>query len=50
MLKLLFVRARFDATEEHQIRKLARSRHAPGHWMLRVRVIPQSWERTRTAI
>ncbi len=48
MPKLLFARAAQDEKEEHQIRKLAGSRHAPGDWILRAKMIVGSWERKRT--
>jgi transposase len=48
MPKLLFARAPLDDTEERQIRKLAGSRHAPGDWIARARMIVGSWEKRRT--
>lgn len=48
MPKLLFARAARDAEEERQIRKLAASRHAPGDWILRARMIARSWAGQRT--
>jgi len=48
MPKLLFAHAARDEKEEHQIRKLAGSRHAPADWILRARMIVGSWERKRT--
>lgn len=48
MPKLLFARSPHDETEAHQIRKLAGSRHAPGDWILRARMIVCSWEGKRT--
>ena len=50
MPKLLFARAPVDEKEEHQIRKLAGSRHAPGDWITRARMIVRSWEGKRTTI
>jgi len=51
MPKLLFARAPLDSKEEHQMRKLAGSRHAPGDWITRAKMIVGSWERKRmTAI
>lgn len=47
MPKLLFARAAQDEKEEHQIRKLAGSRHAPGDWILRAKMTVGSWERER---
>lgn len=48
MPKLLFARPPQDETEEHRIRKLAGSRHAPADWLLRAKMIVASWERKRT--
>lgn len=48
MPKLLFARPPQDDIEERQIRKLARSRHAPGDWIMRARVIMRSWGGRRT--
>jgi transposase len=48
MPKLLRARAATDETEERQIRRLAQSRHAPGDWILRARMIVRSWEGLRT--
>ena len=48
MPKLLFARPPLDAKEEQQIRKLAGSRHAPGDWIFRARMIVRSWEGKRT--
>jgi transposase len=50
MPKLLFAREPQDEKEEHQIRKLAGSRHAPGDWIRRARMIVGSWEHKRTTI
>jgi transposase len=50
MPKLLFARAPLDEKEDHQIRKLAGSRHAPGDWILRARMIAGSWEGKRTTV
>jgi len=49
MPKLLSARPPQDAEEEHQIRKLAGSRHAPGDWIQRATIILRSWEGQRTA-
>ena len=35
--------------EERQVRKLAASRHAPGDWIRRARMIAHSWDGARTA-
>lgn len=48
MPKLLFARAPIDEQEERQVRKLAGSRHAPGDWITRAKMIVGSWERKRT--
>ena len=50
MPKLLFARPPLDPKEEQQIRKLAGSRHAPGDWIRRARMIVHSWEGKRTTI
>jgi hypothetical protein len=39
MPKLLHARAPQDAAEEHKVRKLANSRHAPSDWIMRARMI-----------
>lgn len=49
MPKLLRARPPTDATEERQVWKLARSRHAPGDWIRRARMIARSWDGLRTA-
>jgi transposase len=49
MPKLLRARPPLDATEERQVRKLAASRHAPGDWIERARMIARSWDGLRTA-
>jgi transposase len=49
MPKLLRARAPHNAQEEYKIRKLARSRHAPGDWIARARIISLSWQGLRTA-
>jgi transposase len=48
MPKLLFARPPLDDPEARQTRKLAGSRHAPGDWILRARMIVGSWERKST--
>ena len=48
MPKLLCARAAVDAEEEQQIRKLAASRHAPGDWIARARMVARSWDGLRT--
>ncbi len=46
--RLLCARRPEDA-EEGKVRKLAGSRHAPGDWIFRARIISLSWEGLRTA-
>jgi transposase len=48
MPKLLRARPPQDTEEERQVRKLANSRHAPGDWIHRARMIVQSWDGLRT--
>lgn len=48
MPKLLCARAAVDAKEERQVRKLAASRHAPGDWIRRARMVARSWDGLRT--
>jgi transposase len=48
MPKLIFARSPQDQEEEHRIHKLARSRHGPGHWLMRARIIAASWQGQRT--
>ena len=48
MPKLLVARPPRDEAEERQVRRLARSRHAPGDWIRRARMIARSWEGLRT--
>ena len=43
MPKLLAARRPRDEVEERQVRKLAGSRHAPGDWILRARMVVLSW-------
>jgi transposase len=47
--KLLHARVPEDPAEESKIRKLAGSRHAPGDWIFRARIIAFSWQGLRTA-
>ncbi len=49
MPKLLCARAAVDAAEERQIRTLAASRHAPGDWIMRARMVARSWDGLRTS-
>jgi transposase len=48
MPKLLRARAPQDRVEEQRVRKLANSRHAPGDWIMRARMIVRSWDGLRT--
>ena len=48
MPKLLRARAPQDGVEEHKVRKLANSRHAPADWMMRAQMIASSWDGRRT--
>ncbi len=48
MPKLLRAREPQDDVEQRQIRRLARSRHAPGDWIRRARMIVRSWDGLRT--
>lgn len=48
MPTLLFARPAQDPTEERQVRKLASSRHAPGDWIRRSKMITLSWHGLRT--
>ena len=47
MPKLLVARPPQDDLEARQVRKLAGSRHAPGDWIQRARMVALSWERLR---
>jgi len=49
MPKLLGARVPENTEEERKIRKLAGSRHAPGDWIFRARIISLSWRGLRTA-
>jgi transposase len=48
MPKLLHARPPKDPDEERQVRKLAASRHAPGDWIQRAKMIARSWDGART--
>ena len=48
MPKLVHARAPQDTVEEHKVRKLANSRHAPADWIMRARMIARSWDGLRT--
>jgi transposase len=49
MPKLLAARPPRAAAEEAQVRRLARSLHAPADWVLHARMIARSWDGLRTA-
>ncbi len=49
MPKLLRARPPLDVKEERQVRKLAGSRHAPGDWIRRARMVARSWDGLRTS-
>lgn len=50
MPKLLQARAPRDDAEERVILKLAASRHAPGDWIKRAKMIAWSWDGWRTTV
>jgi len=50
MPKLLQARAPRDDAEEHVVRKLVASRHAPGDWITRAKMIAWSWDGWRTTV
>lgn len=49
MPKLLTARQSEDTEEERKIHKLAGSRHAPGDWIFRSRIVSLSWQGLRTS-
>lgn len=49
MPKLLSARPASDEVEARKVRKLANSRHAPGDWIMRARMIIMSWTGLRTS-
>ena len=49
MPSLLSARPPQDPAEERAVRKLAASRHAPGDWIARARMITRSWDGARTS-
>lgn len=49
MPKLLAARPPLDGAEEAQVRRLARSLHAPTDWVLHARMVARSWDGLRTA-
>jgi transposase len=48
MPKHLAARPPVDALEERQVRKLARSAHAPADWILHAQMVARSWDGLRT--
>jgi transposase len=48
MPKLLAARPPMDAAEDRQVRRLARSHHAPADWVWHARMIVASWDGRRT--
>jgi transposase len=49
MPPLLHARPPADADEQHTIRKLAASRHAPADWISRARIVARSWDGQRAS-
>jgi transposase len=47
MPKILRARAAQDEQEEHQVRKLAASRHGPADWITHARMVVRSWDGQR---
>ena len=50
MPKLLAARPPLDAEEERQVRRLARSHHAPADWVLHAHMVARSWDGLRTRL
>jgi transposase len=50
MPKLLAARPPLDAVEERQVRRLARSHHAPADWVVHARMIARRWDGLRTRV
>jgi transposase len=50
MPKLLAARSPVDAAEERQVRRLARSHHAPADWVVHARMVVRSWDGLRTRV
>ena len=48
MPKLLAARPPLDTAEDYQVRRLARSHHAPADWVWHARMIVRSWDGLRT--
>ncbi len=44
----LCARRPLDAVEERQVRKLARSAHAPADWIVHATMVARSWDGLRT--
>jgi transposase len=49
MPKLLHARPPLDDAEDHLVRKVATSRHAPADWVWHAKMIARSWEGARTS-
>lgn len=49
MPKLLAARPPLDAADEAQVRRLARSQHAPADWVVHARMVARSWDGLHTA-
>ena len=50
MPKLLAARPPLDAAEAAQVRRLARSLHAPADWVLHARMVARRWDGLRTRV
>ena len=50
MPKILRVRAAQDKQEEHQVRKLAASRHGLAGWIIYARMVARSWDGERVEV
>jgi transposase len=48
MPKHLSARPPVDATEEHKVRKLTHSTHAPADWIFHAQIVAYSWDGLRT--
>jgi hypothetical protein len=50
MPTLLAARPPLDAAEAHQMRRVARSHHAPADWVLHARMLARSWDGLHTRV
>ena len=50
MPKLLAARPPLDEAEELQVRRLARSHHAPADWVVHAQMVVRSWDGLRTRL